>query len=337
MLKELLLYDMLDFANPLWLLLLILIPALTAWKIIKRKKQSAGINITGISSISDAPVTFRQRMLHIPFVLRMLALALFVLAMARPQSSSSRQEMEVEGIDIMMAMDISGSMLARDFKPDRLESSKKVASEFISGRPNDRIGLVAFSGEAFLQCPLTTDHVLLDTLFDALYSGMIEDGTAIGDGLGLAVYHLKKSQAVSKVIILITDGVNNRGSMDPMTAADIANLFDIRVYSIGVGSKGHAPFPVQTPAGIQFVNMEVQIDEELCANISGLTGGKYFRAQNESKLREIYKEIDEMEKTKINVSQYSRKTEHFLPFLILGAVFFLLEIILRYTLLKSIP
>lgn len=326
-----------EFANPWLLILLLLIPLLVLKYAMRRKKNTAGIKLTGASVFKKAPVTLRQRMLFLPFVFRLLALALFIIALARPQKSLNKQDIEVEGIDIMMALDISGSMLARDFKPDRLESSKKVASEFIAGRPNDRIGLVAFSGEAFLQSPLTNDHILLDTLFNALYSGMINDGTAIGDGLGLSVYHLRKSQAVSKVIILITDGVNNSGAMDPITAADIAALFGIRVYTIGVGTKGVAPFPVQTPMGIQFVNMEVQIDEELCQQIADKTGGKYFRAQNEAKLREIYKEIDLMEKSKISISQYSRKTEHFLPFLVFGALLFFAELLLKYTVFKTIP
>lgn len=326
-----------EFANPWLLLLLLFIPLLVLHYVLRRKKNIAGIQLTGAAVFKKAPITLRQRLFFLPFVLRLFALTFFIVALARPQKSLSRQDVEVEGIDIIMAMDISGSMLARDFNPDRLESAKKVASEFIAGRPNDRIGLVAFSGEAFLQSPLTNDHVLLDTLFDALYSGMIDDGTAIGDGLGLSVYHLKKSQAVSKVIILITDGVNNSGAMDPITAADIAALFGIRVYTIGVGTKGVAPFPVQTPLGMQFVNMEVQIDEELCTKIADKTGGKYFRAQNEAKLREIYKEIDLMEKSKISISKYSRKTEHFLPFLIIGALMFLGELLLKYTVFKTIP
>ncbi|HRS53584.1 MAG TPA: VWA domain-containing protein [Bacteroidales bacterium] len=327
----------LEFANPWWLLLLTVLPLLIIYYVLRKRKLYPTINFSNTENVQNIHKTNRQRLFFIPFLLRLLALLFFILAMARPQGSISRQNIDVEGIDIIMAMDISGSMLARDFKPDRLESAKKVASEFIKGRPNDRIGLVAFSGEVFLQCPLTIDHLLLDTLFQALYSGMIEDGTAIGDGLALAVYHLKKSQAISKVIILITDGVNNRGSMDPITAAEIAALYGIRVYTIGVGSMGMAPFPVQTPLGIQFVPMEVQIDETLCTKIANITGGKYFRAQNENKLREIYKEIDQMEKSKINVSNYNKKTEHFLPFVIIGAILLLIEILFKYTVFKTIP
>jgi Ca-activated chloride channel family protein len=310
---------------------------LSIYYVFSKKKKQPGINISSIEIFKRGPVTLRQRLLNTPFILRMIALFFLIIALARPQSNLSRQDVEVEGIDIMITMDISGSMLARDFKPNRLETAKKISTEFIRGRHNDRIGLVAFSGEAFLQCPLTIDHILLDTLLNALYSGMIEDGTAIGDGLGLSVYHLRKSLAISKVIILITDGVNNTGSMDPLTAADIASLYGIRAYTIGVGKMGMAPFPVQTPFGLQFMNMEVKIDEDLCTKIAEKTGGKYFRAQNENKLREIYKEIDKLEKSKINVSQYNRKKEHFLPFLVIGFSLLLLDSLLKYTIFRTLP
>ncbi len=222
------------------------------------------------------------------FVLRIIAISLLVIALARPQSISTKQNVHIEGIDIVMSIDVSGSMLARDFKPDRLEAAKDVAAEFIAKRPNDRICLVIFSGEAFTQVPLTTDHQMIYNIFDEVQSGMIEDGTAIGDGLATSVSRLQNSDAISKVIILITDGVNNAGSVDPISAAEMATMFGIRVYTIGIGSMGTAPYPVQTPFGVQMQQMEVQIDEELLEKIAGMTGGRYFRADHNKKLKEIF-------------------------------------------------
>lgn len=271
------------------------------------------------------------------FVIRLLALALLIIALARPQSHSSKQDVSVTGIDIVLATDISGSMLAEDFKPNRLESAKDVASDFIEGRPNDRIGLVVFSGESFTQCPLTSDHSVLINLFRDVKSGMIDDGTALGDGLATAVDRLRNSKAVSKVVILLTDGVNNMGSLDPMSAAEIAKLYKIRIYTIGVGTMGMAPYPVQTPFGIQYQEMEVNIDEPLLKNIAGLTNGKYFRATNKQKLAGTYKEIDQMEKSKIDVTEFRKKKEEFLPFALLALVLLIAEGTLRNTVFKTIP
>jgi len=260
-----------------------------------------------------------------------------VVALMRPQSSTSRKDISVEGIDIVLANDLSGSMLAEDFKPNRLEAAKKVAGEFISNRPNDKIGLVIFAGEAFTQCPLTTDHAVLQELLGKLDEGALEDGTAIGDGLATAVNRIKESKAVSRVIILLTDGVNNRGSIDPLSAAEIAKLYKIRVYTIGVGTRGMAPYPFKTPFGVQYQNIQVEIDEGLMQKISDMTGGKYFRATGNAKLMEIYKEIDKMEKSKIDVMEFRKKYEEFFPLALLALIIFALELILRNTILRTTP
>jgi len=267
----------------------------------------------------------------------MMAVSLLIIALARPQSISTKQNVHIEGIDIVMAIDVSGSMLARDFKPDRLEAAKEVAKDFIAKRPNDRVSLVIFSGEAFTQVPLTTDHQMISTIFEEVKSGMIEDGTAIGDGLATSVSRLKNSDAISKVIILITDGVNNAGSVDPVSAAEMAHMFGIRVYTIGIGSMGTAPYPVQTPFGMQMQQMQVQIDEELLQEIATKTGGRYFRADNNDKLKDIYKEIDVLEKSKIDVQEFRKKHEAFVPFALLAFALFFLEISLRYLVFRRFP
>jgi Ca-activated chloride channel family protein len=274
---------------------------------------------------------------HLPFVLRMMVVALLIVVLARPQSTNSWQNSSTEGIDIILAMDISSSMLAQDLKPDRLEAAKDVAASFINGRPNDNIGLVLFSGESFTQCPLTTDHTVLLNLFKDIKSGMINDGTAIGLGLANAVSRIKDSQAISKVIILLTDGSNNMGEIAPVTAADIAKAFGVRVYTIGVGTKGMAPYPFQTAFGIQYQNIQVEIDESTLKQIAVTTGGQYFRATDNASLRNIYTEIDQMEKTKISVQEFSKKQEEYKDFALLIFVLLVLEILLRNTLLRNIP
>ncbi|MBN2236983.1 MAG: VWA domain-containing protein, partial [Bacteroidales bacterium] len=300
-----------EFANPLFFYLFLLIPALIAWYWWKHKSNFAQMRFSGLQRIKGVPVTIRQRLLHLPFVLKMIIFALLIVALARPQSTAKQQKVSVKGIDIVMALDVSGSMLAQDLKPDRLEASKKVAIDFIDGRPDDRIGLVIFSGEAFTQCPLTTDHLVLASLFKEVESGMIEDGTAIGDGLATAIARLKDSQAISKVIILLTDGISNMGSLDASSAAEIAKMFGIRVYTIGVGTIGTAPYPVQTPFGVELRPMEVKIDEPLLKQIAETTDGMYFRATSNKKLQDIYAKIDELEKSKIDVTVFSQKTEEF--------------------------
>lgn len=281
----------------------------------------------------------RHVMRHSLFALRMMTVALLITILARPQSRSNWKNFTTEGIDIVLAMDISGSMLAQDFKPNRLEASKEVAMNFMDSRPNDRIGLVIFSGESFTQCPLTTDHAVIKNLFSSVKTGMIEDGTAIGLGLANAVNRIKQSTAKSKVIILLTDGVNNRGAVAPLTAAEIAKTFGIRVYTIGVGTKGMALSPVAImPNGqYQYDYVKVDIDEPVLTKIADMTGGKYFRATNEEKLKAIYKEIDALEKTIIEEKSFSNKAEKFLPFALLAGFFLLLELMLRNTVFRSVP
>ncbi len=330
-------FEGLTFKNPeLFYLLLVIIP-MVAWYIFRQKRNTASIQVSSTAAVFKAPKTIRHYLRHLIFVAQILALAFFVVVLARPQSSSSWENVTTEGIDIVIALDISSSMLARDFQPDRLEAAKNVAMEFISGRQHDRMGLVVFAGEAFTQCPLSTDRAVLLNLFKDIKSGLIEDGTAIGNGLATAVSRIKDSEAVSRVIILLTDGENNRGEIAPMTAAEIAKTFGIRVYTIGVGTVGTAPYPVQTPFGIELRDMEVKIDENLLTQIAQVTGGQYFRATSNKKLEEIYKEIDALEKSKIDVQQFSRKSEEFLPFAIIGLLFFIASVILRTTVFRNIP
>lgn len=325
-----------DFAYPGFLYLLLLVPAIIAFYVLKQQKAFASVKLPGLEALELPVKTFRNWLRHLLFALRMVTVSLLITVLARPQSTDRFQDVSTEGIDIILALDISGSMLARDFRPNRLEASKNVATEFISGRPYDRMGLVVFSGETFTQCPLTTDHAVLINLMREIESGMIEDGTAIGMGLANAVTRIKDSEAKSKVIILLTDGVNNRGEIAPATAAGIAKTFGIRVYTIGVGSMGMAPYPVQTPFGTQYQNMPVEIDEEILKEIAGSTGGRYFRATDNNKLIEVYSEIDQLEKSKIDVRQFTRKQEEYLPLAIIAFVFLALEMLLRYTILRKL-
>jgi len=275
-------------------------------------------------------------------ILRIAAFTALVLALARPQTQNSWKNQSVEGIDIMLAMDVSTSMLAEDLKPNRIEAAKYVASEFISGRPNDNIGLSIFAGEAFTQCPMTTDHSSLLSLLhnvrtDIAARGLIEDGTAIGMGLANAVSRLKDSKAKSKVVILLTDGSNNRGDISPMTAAEVAKSMGIRVYTIGVGTKGTAPFPPSVTGLPQYVNLPVEIDEQTLKGIASATDGEYYRAQNNKELNQIYQEIDKLEKTKFNVKQFSRRYEAYQPFAVAAIIALLLEILMRITVFRRIP
>jgi len=324
------------FADPLYLYMLAIIPAMVAFYVIKQQKTTASLRMPGLQTFTGARITFRHYLRHILFALRIIALTLLIIVLARPQATDKFQNTSTEGIDIVLTLDISGSMLARDFRPDRLEASKNVATEFISGRPYDRIGLVVFSGESFTQCPLTTDHAVLVNLLREIQSGMIEDGTAIGMGLATAVNRIKDSEAKSKVIILLTDGVNNRGEIAPATAAGIAKTYGIRVYTIGVGTQGMAPYPVQTPFGIQYQNMPVEIDEAILQEISQATGGKYFRATDNDKLVQVYNEIDKLEKSKIDVKQFSRKEEKFLIPSLIAFCLLILEVLIRNTLFRNL-
>jgi Ca-activated chloride channel family protein len=324
------------FAEPLFLYLLLTIPAIVAFYILKQQKVTASLRMPGLQSFATTGKTFRHYLRHILFAVRIIAVTLLIIVLARPQKTDKFQDVTTEGIDIVLTQDISGSMLARDFRPDRLEASKNIATEFISGRPYDRIGLVVFSGESFTQCPLTTDHAVLINFLREIQSGMIEDGTAIGMGLATAVNRIKDSKAKSKVIILLTDGVNNRGEIAPATAADISKTFGIRVYTIGVGTQGMAPYPVQTPYGIQYQDMPVEIDEGILREIAQKTGGKYFRATDNDKLIQVYKEIDKLEKSKIDVRQFSRKEERYLIPALIAFILLVFEIAVRNTIFKNL-
>lgn len=324
------------FANPVALYLLIAIIPLTVWYFFRHAKQQAYLQSSDASMFHLGPRSMKVYLRHSLFVFRVFAFIALIVALARPQSSSTGQNVTIEGIDIIISLDVSGSMLARDLHPDRLEASKEVAADFIKGRPDDRMGLVIFSGETFTQVPLTTDHAILLNMFGSIKSGMIDDGTAIGDGLATAVTRLKDSKAISKVVILLTDGVNNAGAVDPITAAEIAKVFGIRVYTIGVGTYGTAPYPVQTPFGIQLRDMQVDIDEPLLQDIAQKTEGRYFRATSNEKLVEIYQEIDKLERSKIDVTEFKRKHEEYLPWAIVALAMLLLEFVLRNTWFRSI-
>ena len=325
-----------NFINPEFFYLLILPLGILIWYIFKHKITSSVIVFPVTDSISKTQ-TLKQRLRHLPYVLKIISATLLIIALARPQSSTNWEESTTEGIDIILTMDISGSMLAQDLKPDRLEASKNVAMDFISKRINDRVGLVIFAGESFTQCPLTTDHNVLINLFRDVKSGMVDDGTAIGMGLATAVNRLKDSEAISKVIILLTDGVNNSGMIPPLTAAEIAEKFGIRVYTIGVGTEGVAPYPFQTPFGIQYQDVEVKIDEKTLQDIAILTDGKYFRATNNNSLKKIYKDIDALEKSKIEVTEFHKRSEEFLSFALWALSLLLLGFILQITYIKQIP
>jgi len=325
------------FAKPeLFYLLLGLIPMIV-WYILQQRKSKASIQISTIESLKKVPLTWKHSLRHAAFVLQLGVLSLIIVCLARPQSSNSWQNQTVEGIDIMIALDMSSSMLARDFQPDRLGAAKSVAIEFVSGRMFDRIGLVVFSAESFTQCPLTTDRAVLINLFNNLESGLLEDGTAIGLGLANAVSRLKDSEAKSKVVILLTDGENNRGEIAPITAAEIAKTYGIRVYTIGVGTIGTAPYPIQTPFGIQIRDVEVKIDERTMTEIADITGGKYFRATDNKTLIAIYKEIDRLERTKIENKEFSKKNEEYRKYAIGALVLALLAMILQFVVFRHIP
>ncbi|MFO8234377.1 MAG: VWA domain-containing protein [Bacteroidales bacterium] len=331
------LFDLNTFKTPEFLVLLVLIIPVVIWYYKKNRKTEATLQVSTIKGLSAARSSLKYYLKYVLFGTRVLAIALLIVALARPQSSESWRDVTTEGIDIVLSLDISSSMLARDFDPNRLQASKDIAIDFISDRPEDRIGLVVFAGESFTQCPLTTDHAVLTNLFRDVSEGMIEDGTAIGMGLATSINRLKDSDAESKVVVLLTDGVNNRGAVAPVTAAEIAQTFDVRVYTIGVGSHGKAPYPVETPYGIQYRNMEVEIDEDILKQIANQTGGRYFRATDNQKLETIYEEIDQMEKSKIEVQEFSEKKEEFFGFALVAGLLLLIEVVLRTTILRSIP
>ena len=330
-------FSNIEFANPGFLYLLVLVPLMAAWYLFRRGKSIPTMQVSSTEVFESTPRSIRHYLYHGMFIFRILAISLLIIAFARPQTSLKRQNVSIEGIDIVLGLDISGSMLAQDLKPDRLEAAKKVSDDFFKGRPNDRIGLVVFAGEAFTQCPLTTDHVIIEEMLDDIKSGIIQDGTAIGDGLATAINRLKESQAISKVIILLTDGQNNAGSIAPLSAAEIAKIYGIRIYTIGVGTIGYAPYPVQTPFGVQYQNIEVKIDEDLLRQVANMTDGKYFRATDNSRLKEVYQEIDQLEKSKIDVTEFRKKHEEFLNLAIFALLLLSLETLSRFTLFRNIP
>lgn len=329
----------LTFAFPIFLIILPFVVGILIFLYIKKlSKLEPTIAFSQLTSVfSELQPTFKEKLIHLPFILRMLAISLIFIALSRPQNFSSGETVNSEGIDISMLLDISGSMLAEDLKPNRLEAAKNVIGEFISERENDRIGLVIFSRESFTQCPLTIDYSVLLELLKEVQSGMLEDGTAIGSAIANGINRLKDSKVKSKVLILLTDGVNNSGEVDPITAAQIAKEFGIRIYTIGLGTRGTAPYPVQTPFGIQYQQVPVEIDEQVLSTISGTTNGKYFRATNNRKLEEIYKEIDKLERSKIDIVSYRNASEKFYIFAELALILLLLEFLLQKFYLRVNP
>lgn len=324
------------FEHPWMLLGLVLVPLMAGWWLWRYRKQEAALQHSNIALFDGVKKSLRARLRWLPYALRVVAVGAIVVALARPQSQLSRQEMTVEGIDIVMAMDLSGSMLAEDFKPNRLEAAKKVAADFIEGRKTDRMGLVVFAGEAFTQVPLTIDHQVLLKQLGNLKSGSMRDGTALGDGLATAINRIKDSEAESKVIILLTDGVNNQGSMDPLSAAEIAAMYGIRLYTIGVGSLGKAPYPFRDQFGrVHYQNIDVEIDEPLMRQMAAATDdGLYFRATNKKALEKIFDQIDEMEKSKIDVTQYAQTKDEYAGWLWLAVVALLLEALVKWGWMK---
>lgn len=321
----------------LWLIPVVAILA-TAWWYLRRRQQYPTLTFSDTSAFKGFQSPVKGVLKKYAPLLRILSLGFLLIALARPQSSYDESKSTTEGIDIVLAMDVSTSMLSQDFKPNRLEAAKSVALDFVEGRPHDRIGLVVFAGESFTQCPVTIDHVIVKNQLKDIKNGILEDGTAIGMGLSTAVQRLKDSESKTKVVILMTDGVNNRGIIDPRMAADIATQFGVRCYTIGVGKNGQALTPVAMgPNGLIFDYAEVQIDEALLKSIADKTGGRYYRATDNKTLKGIFEQIDKLEKTKINVSAFTHKTEKFQLFALIAAALLLIEWILRYTVLRSIP
>ena len=331
-----------EFASKGYFLLLLLLIPYILWYFLYRRKNEPTMRMSDTKQYLYAPKSLRVRLIHLPMFLRCVSFVLIVCAMARPQTRNSWDNKTVEGINIMLAMDVSTSMLAEDLKPNRMEAAKDVAHEFISGRPNDNIGLTIFAGEAFTQCPMTTDHssllrLLQDTRTDIAARGLIQDGTAVGMGLANAVSRLKDSKSKSKVVILLTDGSNNMGDISPMTAAEIARSLGIRVYTIGVGTNKVAPYPVPVAGGIQYVNIPVEIDTKTLKDIAQTTDGNFYRATNNKELKQIYQDIDKLEKTKMNVKHFAKQYEAYQPFIIAAFLILLMEILLRITWLRKIP
>lgn len=327
------------FKNPYFFALLAVIIPYILWYALKYKKSQPALKMSETAKYRYVPKSFRIYLMHVPFILRIILLILVVIILARPQSKNTWSNTDVEGIDMMLAVDVSTSMLAQDFKPNRVEALKEIAKRFIETRPNDNIGLTVFAGEAYTQCPLTIDHSILMSLYETVdcqmaANGTLEDGTAIGDGIMNSLIRLRDSKAKSKVLILLTDGVNNRGNISPMTAAEIAKKNKVRIYTVGIGKNGMAMYPLPTGGTVM---MPTEIDEKTMTDIAELTGGKYFRAKKNSELEEIYREIDKMERTKFNVTQYSKRNELYEPFAVAALIVFLLELLMRLVVLKRLP
>ncbi len=331
-----------EFANKEYLFLLLLIIPYILWCLLYRKKNEPTMRVADSFAYYNAHKSWRTRIIELPNVLRVLVFICVVLVLARPQSSNSWGTKETEGIDIMMAMDVSTSMLAQDLKPNRIEAAKAVASEFISDRENDNIGLTVFAGEAFTQCPMTTDHqsllsLLMNVRTDIAERGLIQDGTAIGMGLANAVARLKDSKTKSKVVILLTDGSNNMGDISPLTAAQIAKSYGIRVYTIAIGSKSLAPYPVKVAGTVRYVNLHADIDTNTLRQIAQMADGQFYRATNTAELKKIYKDIDKLEKTRLSTKNFSKRSEAYMPFAMAAVVLLVLDILLRLTILRRIP
>ena len=325
-----------EYPKLFWLLVIpALLAALYVWRIVRGRE--AHLRVSDIRPWTAGSTGVLSWIRHLPYLLRLVALVLIIVALARPRSKSETERINTEGIDIVLAMDVSTSMLARDFKPDRISAAKDIAIEFISQRPSDRMGIVVFAGESYTQCPLTTDRATLINLMKEVQTDIIEDGTAIGNGLATAVARLKDSDAKSKVVILLTDGVNNCGEITPAMASEIAETYGIRVYTIGVGANGEAPYPVQTPWGIELRNLPVEIDEALLKEVSDATGGSYFRATDNTKLAEIYAEINQMEKSRTSVDSFPVYKELFHRYAVAALILLLLEVLLRAVFLRRLP
>lgn len=324
------------WGQPLFLWLLVVIPLIIAWKMRWGKRLSASLSVSSTRGL-EGTKTIKSVLRPLPFVLRLLAVACLILALARPQFQFEEQERTGEGIDIVLCIDVSGSMTARDFSPNRMEAAKSVALDFVDSRPNDRIAVVIFAGESFTQAPLTTDHFIVKSQIEQIRNGLLEDGTSIGSGLATSVDRLRESKTKSKVVILLTDGVNNGGLIDPATAREIAKVYGVKVYTIGVGTEGYAPTPVSTPLGVVMQNEKVTIDEELLKDIAAETGGRYFRATDNESLEKIYEEIDRLEKSEVQITTFSRSTEKFHAFLLAALLFLFVESILKFVVLKKFP
>lgn len=324
------------FAKPLYLLLLLAVP-LFIFLFLHRRKRPATFQLSTLGAFIKQQLSWKSKWYWLPFTLLCLGYISAVFALARPQSSTQLSTQKTEGINIVLAMDVSGSMLTRDLEPNRFEAAKSVAAQFVSSRPHDNIGLVVFAGESYTQCPLTTDHAVLLNLINSVEMGLINDGTAIGSGIATAINRLKEAEGESKVIILLTDGTNNQGAIAPRTAAEIAKNYGIKIYTIGVGTMGEAPTPFQTIFGVEYRMMPVEIDEVLLKDVAQQTGGTYFRATDNESLRQVYEEIDKMERVELKVENFTQKAEHFVPFLYSALILTLISLLLRTTIFRSLP